>query len=90
MVEVRCEQYPSEAQISVRDFGPGVPDAALSHLGSPFYRVDPSRDPSSGGVGLGLAIARRAIQLHHGTWAVENANPGLRVVMTIPAAPVAA
>jgi two-component system sensor histidine kinase CpxA len=77
-------------EVSVRDFGPGVPSDALPQLGSPFYRVDASRDPSTGGLGLGLAIARRAIQLHHGRWSVENAHPGQRVVMTLPVASIAA
>jgi signal transduction histidine kinase len=85
-IELRCEQKGADVLVSIRDFGPGVPDEALPHLGSPFYRVDASRDTSTGGLGLGLAIARRAVQLHHGTWSVENAHPGLRVVMNIPAA----
>lgn len=75
----------SHVVVSVRDFGPGVTEEALSHLGSPFYRVDPSRDLATGALGLGLAIARRAIQLHHGLWSVENAGPGLNVTMTVPA-----
>jgi two-component system sensor histidine kinase CpxA len=90
LVEVSCEARGSEIATVVRDFGPGVPDDALSQLGHPFYRVDPSRDASTGGTGLGLAIARRAVQLHHGTWQVENAHPGLRVTMTFPATRVAA
>lgn len=85
LVEVLCEERGTHVVVSVRDFGPGVPEDALPQLGNPFYRVDSSRDPSTGGVGLGLAIARRAVQLHHGEWSVENAHPGLRVTMTIPA-----
>ena len=89
LVEMRCEPREKDVEVSVRDFGPGVPNDAIPQLGNPFFRVDASRDPSTGGLGLGLAIARRAIQYHHGTWLVENAQPGLRVVMTIPAAPIA-
>jgi signal transduction histidine kinase len=70
--------------VAIRDRGPGVPDADLSHLGEPFFRVDESRDPASGGVGLGLSIARRAILLHHGTLTAENAAPGLRITIAIP------
>ncbi|MEP7309927.1 MAG: ATP-binding protein [Acidobacteriota bacterium] len=44
----------------------------FSQLGSPFHRVDPSRDSSTGGMGLGLSIARRALQLHYGTLAVSR------------------
>ena len=84
LVDISCEVRGADVLLSVRDFGPGVPDDALGQLGNPFYRVDPSRDSSTGGSGLGLAIARRALQLHHGTMAVENAHPGLRVTMTLP------
>jgi len=49
-----------------------------------FFRVDDSRDSTTGGVGLGLAIAKRAVQLHQGTLVAENARPGLRVTLTIP------
>ena len=90
LVEMRCEPRGKDVEVSVRDFGPGVPNDTIPQLGNPFFRVDASRDPSTGGLGLGLAIARRAIQYHHGTWLVENAHPGLRVVMTIPAASAAA
>ncbi|MGB7217423.1 MAG: ATP-binding protein [Vicinamibacterales bacterium] len=84
LVDVSCETRGADVLLAVRDFGPGVPEDALSQLGSPFYRVDPSRDSSTGGMGLGLAMARRALHLHHGTLAVENAYPGLRVTMTLP------
>ena len=71
--------------ISVRDYGPGVPDLELARIFEPFYRVEPSRDASAGGIGLGLAIARRAIEVHQGTILAENATPGLRVTITLPA-----
>jgi two-component system sensor histidine kinase CpxA len=76
-----------DVTIVVRDIGPGVSEADLARLAQPFFRVDESRDPSSGGVGLGLSIASRAVQLHHGTLHVENAHPGLRVRLTLPAIP---
>ncbi len=74
------------ASITVRDFGPGVPKEALGLLFEPFYRVDSDRDRASGGVGLGLSIARRAIQLHHGSIRASNANPGLSVAIDLPGA----
>jgi len=72
------------ATIAVRDWGPGVPDTALAEIFGPFYRADASRDRSTGGVGLGLAIAQRAIALHRGTIRAENCQPGLRVTMRLP------
>ncbi len=54
------------ATIAIRDQGPGVPPESLSEIFKPFYRVEDDRDRSSGGMGLGLAIARRAVELHQG------------------------
>ena len=55
------------ATIAVRDHGPGVPPEALAEIFKPFYRVEKDRGRSSGGIGLGLAIASRAVELHKGT-----------------------
>ena len=60
--------------ISVADQGPGVPEPQLAKIFDPFYRVDDSPAPGTGGIGLGLAIAR-AIQLHQGTITAANAIP---------------
>jgi two-component system sensor histidine kinase CpxA len=68
--------------IIVRDHGPGVPDEALSEIFRPFYRVDEARDREAGGVGLGLAIAERAVRLHGGIVQAENAvGGGLQVTI---------
>jgi len=83
-IEVRLESAAGKASISVRDYGPGVPDEMLPRIFQPFFRVDGSRDSQTGGVGLGLAIAHRAIGAHHGHITAENAAPGLRVRMEIP------
>jgi two-component system sensor histidine kinase CpxA len=83
-VEVSIEAHHEDARISVRDFGPGVPADSLETIFQPFVRVDDSRDNATGGVGLGLAIAQRAISLHHGRLWAENAQPGLRVIIEVP------
>jgi two-component system sensor histidine kinase CpxA len=72
--------------VAVRDRGPGVPDDLLTNIFAPFYRVDESRELQTGGIGLGLSITSRAIQLHHGSVRAENAHPGLRVLLTLPTA----
>lgn len=73
--------------IVVRDHGPGVPDEALSEIFRPFYRVDEARDRNAGGVGLGLAIAERAVRLHGGKVKAANvANGGLVVTIILPIA----
>jgi two-component system sensor histidine kinase CpxA len=83
-VEVRLTRDESAVHISVRDYGPGVPEEALDRIFDPFFRVEQDRNRGSGGVGLGLAIARRAIELHKGKLRARNAHPGLLVDMELP------
>jgi len=73
-------------RISVRDFGPGVDEAALPHLAEPFYRPDSARTrigPQAGGVGLGLYLCKLVAQAHGGSLAVRNAQPGLVVEVAL-------
>jgi two-component system sensor histidine kinase CpxA len=88
-VEVGLEEDADSATIKIRDHGPGVPEELLSQIFKPFFRAEDARDANSGGVGLGLSIAMRAIQLHQGAIRGENANPGLRVTITLPYLPSA-
>ncbi len=75
------------AVISVRDHGCGVPESSLPKIFHPFYRVDEARDREAGGVGLGLAIAERAVRLHQGTVTAANASGGgLVVTIILPSA----
>ncbi len=85
-VEIELKKLDGVAQISVRDYGPGVPEEALPRIFDPFYRVGSDRNRSSGGLGLGLAIARRAVELHSGRLSARNANPGLLVTIELPVA----
>ena len=84
-VEISSATHGSVATIRVRDYGPGVPEEELSRIFDPFYRVQADRSRSSGGAGLGLAIARRAVQLHKGRLQAHNANPGLAVEIELAA-----
>jgi two-component system sensor histidine kinase CpxA len=71
--------------IQVRDHGPGVPEDMLTKLFEPFVRVSDARDRQSGGYGLGLAIAERAIRLHGGEIsALNEPNGGLNVRIRLP------
>jgi two-component system, OmpR family, sensor histidine kinase CpxA len=70
--------------VDVRDRGPGVPEEALPRLFDAFYRVETDRNRGSGGIGLGLSIARRAIELHKGHIRARNAGPGLEVELELP------
>jgi signal transduction histidine kinase len=83
-IDVSITEDSRTAAIAVRDYGPGVPQDALTRIFDPFFRVEEARDAMGGGSGLGLSIAKRAVQLHHGAICAENASPGLRVLITIP------
>jgi signal transduction histidine kinase len=85
-VQIELRKVGRIAEVSVRDQGPGVPDEALPRIFDAFYRVDSDRNRSSGGLGLGLAIARRAVELHNGRLKAANANPGLLVTIEFPIA----
>jgi len=88
-VRLKCETYgsASEATISVRDHGPGVPESSLEELFRPFFRLDEARERSTGGVGLGLAIAQRAVRLHGGEIKAQNCTGrGLEVMISFPVA----
>lgn len=72
--------------VAVRDSGPGIPAAALPYIFDRFYRVDPSRARASGGVGLGLTIARQLARAHGGDLRVESpAGGGTVFTLTLPA-----
>ena len=73
--------------LRIEDRGPGVPEAALRSIFHPFYRLDSSRRRSTGGFGVGLAIAERAVQLHGGTIVARNAaGGGLAIEISLPSA----
>jgi len=90
-IEVTLAKVNDNAVITVRDNGPGVPDAALPLLFKPFYRVDDSRGTTTGGMGLGLAIVRNAVAVHGGSTVARNIVPhGLEVELQLPMTPTPA
>jgi signal transduction histidine kinase len=85
-IEVEVAKEEHAFRVSVRDYGPGVPEEELAGIFRPFHRVEQDRGRAGGGgVGLGLAIARRAVLLHHGEIEAKNAHPGLLVEIYLPA-----
>ena len=83
-VEISLAASAGAALIQVRDHGRGVPEELLPRIFQPFFRVDESRTGSTGGLGLGLSIAHRALQLHSGRITARNADPGLLVEIELP------
>jgi signal transduction histidine kinase len=71
-------------QLTVRDFGTGVPEDQLPHLAQPFYRPDSARTREGGGVGLGLYLCKLVALAHGGSFAICNAQPGLEVIVSLP------
>jgi len=83
-VEVKLSRNEAGAVVEIRDHGQGVPEEALPRIFDPFYRVESDRNRLSGGIGLGLSIARRAVELHKGAIRAANAHPGLQIDMEFP------
>ena len=82
-ISVNAEMAGENILIHVDDDGIGIPPGEREHIFSAFTRLDRSRDRSTGGYGLGLAIARRVLELHGGT-ATADASPlgGARFTLT--------
>lgn len=71
--------------ITVDDKGPGIDEACINKVFSPFFRTEASRSRNTGGAGLGLAVARDVMRMHGGDVALKNKRSGgLRVIMTLP------
>ena len=81
-VEVQLTIRDRLACLTIRDYGKGVPGEFLSDIFKPFFRVESHRGDQ--GVGLGLALAQRAIGLHPGTVRAENSSPGLMITIELP------
>ncbi|MEI6557611.1 MAG: ATP-binding protein [Rhodospirillaceae bacterium] len=71
--------------VTIDDDGPGIPEAEQEAVFSPFYRLEPSRNSATGGVGLGLSVVRTVIQAHGGTIGFTNRpEGGLTATVTLP------
>jgi signal transduction histidine kinase len=84
-VELTISSAAGQVQFRVRDHGPGIPAEHRTHLGEPFFRSDASRTRETGGVGLGLYLARQVARAHGGDLLlVECEGRGALFVATIP------
>ena len=75
-ISVNAELVGNDIQVHVDDDGIGIPPEEREHIFSAFTRLDRSRDRSTGGYGLGLAIARRVLELHGGTATADTSPLG--------------
>jgi two-component system osmolarity sensor histidine kinase EnvZ len=84
-VRVRVGRRRDGAEIVVDDDGPGIPPERREHVFKPFTRLDGSRNPHTGGVGLGLTIARDVVRGHGGEIHLEDSPlGGLRARIRLP------
>jgi signal transduction histidine kinase len=82
---VRVIDGPQRLEIRIHDNGPGIPVAELERVFEPFYRLEGSRNRTTGGTGLGLTIARNLARSHGGDLVLRNLpEGGLEAVLTLP------
>jgi signal transduction histidine kinase len=84
--EVSLEETAKSLTIRIADKGPGIPKDQFEFVFAPFRRIEESRNRKTGGVGLGLTIARDVVRAHGGEVSLANATPegGLIVTVTLP------
>jgi two-component system sensor histidine kinase CpxA len=83
-VSVQLRQLRDNYILKIQDYGPGIPDDEIGRIFEAFYRVSAARDRDSGGAGLGLSIAKRAIELHGGKISAQNWQHGLTIEIILP------
>ena len=84
-VQVRTKVRKKRAEIVIDDDGPGIPAERREDVFRPFYRLDESRNPSTGGTGLGMTIARDVVRGHGGELTLEDSPAGgLRARIRLP------
>ena len=84
-VALRAGPRRKNIEITIDDDGPGIPQDKREQVFKPFYRIDRSRNPETGGTGLGLTIARDVVRRHGGDLTLEDApGGGLRARLWLP------
>jgi len=81
---VALAQTADGLEITIDDNGPGIPDQDLERVFQPFVRLEHSRNRETGGVGLGLSIARSIVRAHGGDVLLANRPDGLRATIRLP------
>ncbi|MBT3305420.1 MAG: HAMP domain-containing protein [Alphaproteobacteria bacterium] len=84
-VSVRAGQRGDAIEVTIDDDGPGIAEDQRDAVFKPFYRIEGSRNPGTGGVGLGMTIARDVLRSHGGDIELgDSPNGGLRVRLRVP------
>ena len=84
-VWIRAGQVGDTIEITVDDDGPGIPEGQREEVFRPFFRLEGSRNPLTGGIGLGLTIARDVVRSHGGELVLLDApTGGVRARLSLP------
>ena len=84
-IDIRARRRERSVKITIDDDGPGIPPQAREDVFKPFFRLDASRNAATGGVGLGLTIARDVVRAHGGEiWLEDSPLGGLRARIKLP------
>jgi two-component system CheB/CheR fusion protein len=82
-VTLALERSAEEARVVVADTGIGIDPAVLPHIFERFWQADPSTPPAREGLGIGLSIVRRLVELHGGTIEAQSGGAGAGTRMTV-------
>lgn len=85
-IGVSLQQQDDAAVIRVVNHGKTIPPEKLEQIFQQFYRLDASRSATTGGAGLGLAIAKEIVELHGGTIAAQSEGGQITFTVTLPGA----
>lgn len=83
-IDITAVRQEENVTIRFRNHGDTIPEEKLERIFEQFYRLDASRNTGSGGAGLGLAIAKQIVELHHGTIQAESRDEIIEFEVTLP------
>ena len=89
VIEIRARQEENAVRITFTNQGPQIPEAQLNAIFEKFYRLDSARSSSTGGAGLGLAIAKEIVTAHQGTISASSGPEGTVFTIELPGSPAA-
>ncbi len=83
-ITIKLIEKKEEAQIEIRDNGPGIPEKSLNNIFGRFYKADKARSTNLTGTGLGLYIAKEIVVIHEGRiWAKSQEGKGTSIFFTL-------
>jgi signal transduction histidine kinase len=82
-IDLRVTREGADAVVSVADNGVGIPTDMIEHVFDPFMQVASTRQQAHGGLGIGLTLVKKIVDLHHGHVSVDSGGLGLGSTFTI-------